>query len=1034
MKWAVLTILFAALAGAQDTGISGLIRDGSGRVVPYATVGALDTQTGQRRHTECNNAGFYGLTGLQPGTYKVSVRKEGFATSIRDRLRLGIAGRVRLDFSLSLGTVETVIQVESSPDLSFEDGALSTALNSTLVSEFPQYLRGWEDLALLVAGVNGYRYTEQPGSPSSHKHGQFSVHGGRQTQNNWLLDGVDNNSFSTNTSEDTQLMVRPSIDAVEEIRVITSPYSAGYGRSPGAAISVLTRSGSNELHGSLYESARNRVFDANTFFANRDGLEKPRNNQNLFGGTIAGPILRNRLFWLIDYEGTRTRQGILRQTSVPLPDERAGIFASATIYDPATNAPFPGNRIPLNQLDSAAMKIQSYFPQPNIGTRDVNNFARLAAIVDDTDRYSGRVDWHPANHDSFFLRYSYTPHHRDVPGFFGGIADGTNTAGWGNRDVNSEGAVIAWTKVLSPRTVNEFRSSFNRTYSFITQEPFGANQPSDFIPGIASDPLSDGGIPQTTIRGYTFIGSPDYLPGLETPTQIQFNDTISWNTSGHALKFGADWRTMRNVWRDIPATRGSVDFNGQFSCQRGPDNLCAAGTGLAFPDFLMGSVQEASLSNLFVADQRLSEYSFFVQDDWRAAQRLTVNLGLRYDFGSTPWEGRNRMANFDPAGQGSLYHAASGSLQERTLTRQDRVNFGPRAGLAFALNSATVLRAGYGMFFALFTQNGSDDQLALNPPEFVNNDTRLPATAAEPVFRLQEGFTAGYLAAARALTLHAANSDYKSPNMQQWSFGVDRLLPASLVLELNYVGSKSTHVRYAANLNQRAGGLRPYPGFGPINWFENYANANYNGLEMTLKRRLLNRLTFLAAYTYSKSIDDAGGENLTTGNSGIEQNSRDRAANRAASDADTRHRFSTAFVYTLPRAAGGFELSGSVIASSGRPFTVFASSNNAAIDSNSYADVSGHAALPHSVDCWYYTAASRTCPAFDPNGIDVFATPRPGAFGNSGRNVLRGPEFASIDLALQREFRSSEHTRLLARWEVFNAGSHASQDRGCDLG
>ncbi|MBZ5603958.1 MAG: carboxypeptidase-like regulatory domain-containing protein, partial [Acidobacteriia bacterium] len=604
--WGLFLITTAAFA--QNAGLSGLIRDGSEAVVPYATVMALNTRTGVRRTTRSNPEGYYNLTALQPGIYKVTAHATGFAMAIRDGIELDVAARARLDFKLAVGTVESTIQVDSSSDLSLDDAALSTLISRSIIAEVPQYLRSWDDLAGLVAGVEGYRYTEQPGSPSSHKQGQFSVHGGRQTQNNWILDGMDNNTFSTNTIEDTQLMVRPSIDAVEEFRVITSPYNAEYGRNPGAAISVSSRGGANTFHASLYEYVRNRIFDANTFFANRAGLQKPRNNQNLFGATAGGPVIANKLFWLIDYEGTRTRQGILRQTNVPLPGERLGDFSPETagklgvvyptIYDPATNAPFPGNRVPATRLDTAALKIESYFPQPNSGPSDINDYARNASIVDDTDRDNGRLDWHPDDADSLFARYTFISRHRDVPGFFGGLADGTNTGGWGNRSIASQGALIAWTRVLSPRIVNDFRVSFNRNRSFITQEPFGQGKPSDFIPGIPSDPLSDGGLPQTSIRGYTFIGSPDYLPGLETPTQVQFRDTFSWNSGSHALKFGADWRNMRNVWRDIPATRGEVDFNGQFTCAHDASGLCVGSTGLSYADFLLGQVQEASLSNL----------------------------------------------------------------------------------------------------------------------------------------------------------------------------------------------------------------------------------------------------------------------------------------------------------------------------------------------------------------------------------------------------------------------------------------------------
>jgi Carboxypeptidase regulatory-like domain/TonB dependent receptor len=1057
-RLAIGVFVFCNIAFGQSAELSGLIRDSSGGVVARATVTILDTMTGIKRTTKSNQDGYYDAPALQPSTYRVAATSAGFETSVREQIKLDVAEKVRLDFDLVVGSTSTVVKVPSTPQLALSDAEVGAVISSTIISQVPQYLRSWDDLASLAAGVQGYRYTEQAGSPSTHKQGQFSVHGGRQQLNNWMLDGVDDNTFSTNTIEDTQLVARPSIDAVQEFKIITSPYNAEYGRSPGASIVVSTKSGADAFHGTAYEYLRNRVFDANNFFANRDGVDKARNNQNLFGGSAGGRLIKSKLFWFGDYEGTRTRQGIVRQTTVPLPNERIGDFSPETaqtlllkyptIYDPLTQQAFPGNRIPASRLDTAAVKIGSYFPLPNYGsaqsgTLDFNNFVRTPSILDDTDRYSGRLDWQADDDNSVFLRYTYTPHHRDVPGYFGGIADGTGTGGWGNRNLDSHGAVAAWTNIIRPNMLNDFRIGFNRSRSFVTQEPFGQGKPSDFIPGIPSDPLSDGGLPGIWLQGYSMIGTPSFLPNLQVPQQIQFADKFAVTLGSHTMKFGADWRLMRNEWRDIPDTRGSVSFTNQFTCGRDTDGNCLDNTGIIYGDFLLGQVQEASLSNFFLADQRMHEYSFFAQDDWKQSPKLTLNLGLRYDFGSTPLEGRNRMANFDPSGQGSLYYASAGSLENRTLTRQDHSNFGPRIGLAYAITPKTVIRSGYGIFYALFTQSGSDDQLALNPPQFINHDTFLPASATQPVFQLQNGFPADYLSPSlvnlQNISIRATNHDYKTPNMQQWSFGIQRELPAGFLFETNYVGSKTTHLRYQYNINQQINGVRPYANFGPINWFENYANANYNGLEVTLNKRLGQGLTLQAAYTYSKSIDDAGGEDGTSNNSGNQQNSRDRSANRGPSDLDFTHRFTDAFVYELPfgqgkpilqngimaKIAGNFQLSGSMTFTTGRPFTVYASGNNSAIDANSYADVVGTPYVPGTVDCWFYTAGTSACQALFSKATTAFAVPASGHYGNAGRNNLRGPGYASADLALQRAFPLSENLRLSFRWEVFNIANSA---------
>ncbi|MCU1276168.1 MAG: Oar protein, partial [Bryobacterales bacterium] len=388
-------------------------------------------------------------------------------------------------------------------------------------------MRSWDDLVNLVAGVQGNRYTEQSGATSAGRTGGFNVHGVRSLQNNFILDGVDNNSISENVQELSTQVVRPSVDTIQEFKITTNPYSAEYGRSPGAAISVTTKGGTNQYHGLAYEYLRNRVLDANDFFTNRNGLAKPQNVQNQFGGNLGGPIIKDKLFWFFDYEGTRIRRGVSRITTVPLPNERIGDFSAATgikypvIYDPTTGQPFPGNKIPTDRLDPYALKFMALFPAPTAAAQ-LNNFARNAGLLDDNDRYSGRMDWTASSKDTVFGRYRFTDRSRFIPGNFGGLADGTSTSAFGRQSLSAHGAVIGWTRVISSRIVNEFRIGYGRDHSFAEQDPFGKNKVSDYVPGVPDNPAVAGGISRITYSGFTtFIGSPDFLTKIQVTQQYQ---------------------------------------------------------------------------------------------------------------------------------------------------------------------------------------------------------------------------------------------------------------------------------------------------------------------------------------------------------------------------------------------------------------------------------------------------------------------------------------------------------------------------------
>ena len=1053
---ALFLLRVAALGQVNTASVTGLVKDSSDAVIGDAKVVALNTATGVERTVQTNTTGYYFLANLSVGQYDISVEKAGFQKAV-SRVTLDAAEKGRQDFTLAVGTVTTIANVQAeAPLLSPEDASLSSVVDNKYVTEFPLLLRSWDDLMNLAAGVQGQRYTDQGGSTSAGRTGGFNVHGVRQLQNNFILDGIDNNSISENVQELTTQVVRPSVDAIQEFKIITNPYSAEYGRGAGAAINVITKGGTNEFHGVAYEFLRNRQTDANDFFSNRQGLRKPPNVRNQFGGDLGGPVIKNHLFAFFDYEGTRIRTGALRSTTVPTANERVGDFSAAagaavnvkypTIYDPRNGQPFGNNQIPGNRLDPVAVKLINLFPAQTVPGIELNNYFRNAGLLDDTGRYSGRVDWQPDPKDSVFTRYSYSTRFRNIPGNFPGLADGTASSSQGRQNLTAHQVAVGWTRPISATLVNEFRAGFERDNSYAQQEPFGQNKTSDFVPGVPVNPAVDGGVPMVTFANFnTFIGSPNFLPKFQAAQQWQFVDTLSWTIGRHQLKFGADLRApLRNNFQDVPATRGSLNFDKIFTCQRNTSNQCVANTGLSYADFLLGQVQGAQLSNQFLVDQRFYMYSFFAQDDLKMTSKLTLNLGLRYDFSAPVYEGRNHLTNFNPAGSGSLIFASGGSLKNRALVDPQRTNFGPRVGVAYQLTPKTVVRSGYGIFYVPFDRIGSEDQLALNPPGFINNNISLLSTATQPVFLLQNGYPLNFLDPTqldlRRVRVRAGNPNDPRTYVQQWSFGIQRELGHNIFVEANYVGTKSTHLNTLRDLNQPIKGVLPYPNFGQIEYRDPLGNASYNGLDLTFERRFSAGLAFRAAYTWSKSIDNDAEHLSVYGSNSFSQDGRDFKSWRGLSDFDVPQHLVFSYVYELPFGKGkafasngvlsyilgGFETSGALTLASGRPFTLFAASNSATIDiglQNALPNVIGKPVTPHRVTCWFYASRNPGCAGIA--GTDAFSIPAPGVFGNAGRNILRGPDTKVLDISLDRNFAITERINLQFRAEAFNLSNTA---------
>ncbi len=1066
-----IVLIICLLSGLQvaaqvsTASLTGLVTDPQGGAVPNAAVKVTSKATNLSQSTQTNSSGYYTFASLPIGAYAVTVEMQGFKKATIENVVLEVGQKGRMDFTLEVGAVsETVSVTGEAPLLTKQEATTGRVIENRAVRDLPLSIRNWDDLLGLVAGVQTDRYTEEGGGTAAGRTGGANVHGVRSLQNNFVLDGVDNNSISTNVQELTTQIARPSVDSIQEFKVSTNPYNAENGRSPGALISVTTRGGSNEFHGTVYEFHRNRIFDANNFFLNRAGLPKGQNVQNQYGGNFLGPILKNQAFFFFNYEGTRIRKGTLRPGNVPLANELSGDFSAAAAAANRTtyatmidrvgdcvgkNNPFPNNQIPARCIDPVAARILGLLPAGNVvpGSGPLNslNFIRVPNIIDDTDSYTWRGDYQYDANNTFFARYTYTDRFRFVPGTFGGILDGTSTSAFGRLSMKAHSAAVGWTHIFSPRLVNEFRLGWGRNESHGNQDPFGQNTLADFgIKGVADNPAISGGLPGITIEarggslrlggtagGTDRLGSPDFLPKFQVTNQYQWVDSLSYTLGAHQIKFGVDLRApMRNIYLDVPGLRGSLTFDGQR-------------TGIGLADFLLGYPSAAQLSNFAVVDQRLWMYSNFVQDDWKVTPKLTLNLGLRYDFATWPYEGADRMANFDPT-NGTRF-TPDNSPYGRSLIKADKNNFAPRLGLAYQLTQKTVMRAGYGRFYMLFERAGSEDQLALNLPFLVNNVVSATSTGTTVNdMRLRSGFNLSLDPAAvnpATVRLRAVNPEAVMPSVDQWNLGFQQLLSNTLVFTVDYVGTKGTHLSVLRNLNQQffnpdgtGTGIIPYPQFGPIEFRDNGGNSIYHGVEVTLEKRLSQGLSFNAAYTYSKSIDQAQEHLFSGGSNSMMQNARDLRQQRGRSDFDYRQRFVASYLYEIPLGhghkyfasgmgdylLGGWRISGVSNMRSGRPFTIFASTNNSLVGNrgglaNAVADCLRDGTFPNgarTVDHW-----------FDPN---AYAVPTPARLGNCGRNTLDGPGLVNFDFSLARSFNYFGEGRSLEfRWEIFNIFNHA---------
>jgi hypothetical protein len=845
--------------------------------------------------------------------------------------------------------------------------------------------------------------------------------------NQMLVDGLGN----TETHNGQGIVIYPPIEAIQEFNVATSVAPPEFGRG-GANINIRLKSGTREFHGALFEFLRNSSLDAKNFFDPAAGTAPPF-RMNQFGGVIGGPVLlpklRDKTFFFFDYEGMRQRQAQTFLSSVPLPAFLKGDFSAspAKIYDPATTqasgatftrTPFPNNVIPASRIDPVGANLLALFPAPNLPGQ-ANNFRYNPSEPKDFNNFDIKIDQRFTDRDLTFYRYSRHRTEDDVPGGLPGPALGNTSAGDALYPVHQ--FVASYTHLFGPSLVNEFRAGVGRLFIDGQNGNYGVNVADKVgIPGVnsGSDPLSSG-LPQTSISGLTTIGDSGFKPTLIVSENWQYADNLSWYRGAHSMKFGAEILHRRYNLLQTTSAHGIYTINGIFT----QNPATPSGTGLGTTDALLGLPASGNITALGGSRGfRRTEYSAFIEDSWRLTSTLTFNWGLRYEvFPGFPWaEVHDRQANF-LASLGTVVPVGTPSLRERSGTRTDWNNFGPRLGLAWKFASKMVARVAYGVFY----QGESIPETNLpsaNPPftgsfGFANNTSDLVGAR-----RLSQGFpvsTAASFPIAGA-QLYAIDPNFKIPYTQQWNVGVQHEFGGNLVATVNYVGTKGTRLVLAPDVNQAAPGpgavvaRRPHLLFASIFEVLSQGNSIYHSLQASAEKRFSQGLSFLASYTYAHAIDD--GDFI-----GTRQDLKDLRAERGNSAYDLRHHFVGSWTWSLPLArhatglvaavAGGWQANGILSLFTGLPFTVSTAVNTLNGSGSQRANRIASGVLPSS---------ERTLQEwFD---VSAFQVPAQYQFGNSGVGILNGPGTKQLDYSMFKSFYldRDHHRSYQFRAELFN--------------
>jgi Carboxypeptidase regulatory-like domain/TonB dependent receptor len=1014
--------------------IVGTVKDPTGAIVVGAQVKVRNQATNAVRQVQSNTAGDYSVPLLPPGVYEVQVEQQGFRTSVSGNIGLQVNQTVRVDIELVVGSQNQQVEVTGAAALVNTDtSSLGQVVNQTSVSELPLNQRNFVNFAYLAPGVQ----LPAEGSIDSTQGLALSANGARETANNFLIDGIDDNDLVIN-----QYSAIPSLDAIQEFKVQSGNYTAEYGRSGGAQVNVLIKNGTNEIHGTAYEFIRNRHMDAKNYFDQPNCTPTsipgtcssiPRLDRSQFGASVGGPIVKNKTFFFFAFEYLNLRDATTEEATVPSQVQKQQALAA----------------VPPSLVNQSGLNVLNLYPAANVGANLATSNTFVSAPTSSlTEPYGvAKIDQHFGSNDT--LSGHYVASFGDAGNAFDPLAPYTSLPGYGTTVLtHGQNGGVDWTHLFSPKMLNDIRVGFNRELG-----DFEQTNKTDYnkllgFPNVLTNPI-DLGYPNISVAGYSGIGQPTNTPQVHPTYTLHLVENYAWNPSfdggRHQLKFGFEYRYYWYSLLFDTDARGIWTFNG------GPVNNPLNPTQNPLIQLLYGTPDNATGVNSGVdMDIRAPSYDAYVQDDYRVSSRLTLNLGLRWEFNDPPYEVNNEFssANLSPSNASCspkpncLFIVAGTNGLPRATYFPDYKNFDPRIGLAWRpMNSdRLVIRTAYGMYTDIVLLN-ANLELRLNPPFRYTNLVLNPLGTANIQNILNQP------ASVTPPTGNFFDKHFRDAYMQQWNFDVQYSLLQNLLLDVGYVGTRGIHLPGSINVNQpNIGQPSPYPQFGPtLNEIDSDRYSSYNALQAKVERRSPRGGNFLAAYTWSRCIDDGSTLFGSLGGGNTPQYALNLAAEKGLCNFNVNQRLVFSYVYDIPMGAGhdflghGFashilsnwELAGILSVQTGQPFTIqrgVPQSMTTPTGTQDRPNVVGNPLVGGMI------AANPGCIAPSQVGIPTaffntcaFAA-APGQFGNAGRDNLLGPGYDDLDFSVLKDVVFTEKRRLQFRFEVFNIFNHPNFD------
>ena len=1043
-----------------ETGeVLGTIRDQQNQVIPRASVTLLSQDTGASVVVTADASGNFDFPQVRLGKYTLSAAANGFSKAVASDIRVDVNARQRVDLTLQVGQASEKIEVTgAATPIEADSSEKGQLINGQQVDELPLNGRTYAELALLATNVTVSPAAVLVAANGTPRDSSFNVNGMRSTYNNFLLDGVDNNAYSPSNQGFSSQVVQPSPDAIAEFKVVTSNFSAEYGRVGGGVVNAALRAGTNQFHGTAYEFLRNTALNATGFTFTSAQVANPTLQRNQFGFSIGGPLIRNKLFFFADYEGYRQLQRYLNSDSLPTITDREGILPNA-VTNPLTGAKYAKNtQIPVSQISPFAAAVLNDLPIPNSPGRG-SNYTNLLLVRDFSDKYDAKLDYTVNARMTAFLRFSQRKdvlyNQPDIPGLSGG-------AGNGYIHAIQQQAAAGYTWTVTPSSLVEARFGLSHVLAGKNPPEIGGPSPSPLFPfaGLPTSPDIAGGLDTQSISSFTALGRQATNPQFQNPTSFNPKIHYAWVKGRNSLKLGYEFIAIRTEVLDVNPLFGSDTYAGQFSKPSGGASD-AATYNLA--DFIFGLPSTIALGNDFVSNLRQHVTSLYVQDDFHITSRLTLNLGLRWEYATPFYERDNNWTNFDPATD-TMVKATSGSIFDRALVHPDYKDFGPRLGMAYSFTPKTVMRGGYGISYSFFNRVGSAQE-GINSPQAVFGIVTQSIPTGGPVpstfLTTLKSFTGGIDDPANFNPL-TANVDYIDPNtrwpyVQSWFFSLQRELSKNTVIEVSYNGNHSLRLPIIGDYNQaypNAPGKtlgvqarRPIQSYGPITWLTPQGDNDYNALSTRVEHRLGSGLYFLNSFTWSKAMgtSEQALEYYAGGFNANPQNIRNLSEERGPTSFDVKLNNVASLVYQLPFGKGrefggnmnqmfdgilgGWELNSIVTTQTGTPIDVDYSPSTSNDNTGLTSDYRGETIMRPNVTG---SPISQTKGQMVNNyfaGYKFTTPPASAPYGDAGRDAFRAPGRAQWDLGVHKTFRVRESMNLQFRSEFFNVTNHTNFGR-----